>query len=48
MVGLGGASYMSISLGQKEELRARAIIGNSFLYDFSYIGDSNPAAFTEP
>ena len=30
MVGIGGASYMSISLGQKEERRAREIIGNAF------------------
>lgn len=30
MVGIGGASYMSISLGQKEERRAQEIIGNAF------------------
>lgn len=30
MVGIGGASYMSISLGQKEERRAQDIIGNAF------------------
>ena len=30
MIGIGGASYMSISLGQKEERRAREIIGNAF------------------
>ena len=30
MVGIGGVSYMSISLGQKEERRAREIIGNAF------------------
>lgn len=30
MVGIGGASYMSISLGRKEERRAREIIGNAF------------------
>lgn len=48
MVGIGGASYMSISLGRKEERRAREIIGNAFFYDFSYIGGSNSPAFTEP
>lgn len=31
MVGIGGASYMSISLGQKEHQRARDILGNAFL-----------------
>lgn len=30
MVGIGGASYMSTSLGQKEERRAQDIIGNAF------------------
>lgn len=30
MVGVGGASYMSISLGQKEERRARETMGNAF------------------
>lgn len=31
MVGIGGASAMSISLGQKDEKRARAILGNALL-----------------
>ncbi|HIX68574.1 MAG TPA: MATE family efflux transporter [Candidatus Anaerostipes excrementavium] len=31
MVGIGGASYMSISLGEKNRKRAEEIIGNSFL-----------------
>ena len=31
MVGIGGASYMSISLGEKNRKRAEGIIGNSFL-----------------
>lgn len=31
MVGIGGASYMSISLGQKEQHRAQEVIGNAFL-----------------
>lgn len=31
MVGIGGASYMSISLGQKDRRRAQEIIGNAFL-----------------
>ncbi len=31
MIGIGGASYMSISLGQKDHQRARDILGNSFL-----------------
>lgn len=31
MVGIGGASYMSISLGQKDHQRARDILGNAFL-----------------
>lgn len=31
MVGIGGASYMSISLGQKEHQRAKDILGNAFL-----------------
>lgn len=30
MVGIGGASYMSISLGQKDRRRAQEIIGNAF------------------
>lgn len=30
MVGIGGASYMSISLGQKDYQRARDILGNAF------------------
>jgi len=31
MVGIGGASYMSISLGQKQHQRAEDILGNAFL-----------------
>ncbi len=31
MVGIGGASYMSISLGQKDRQRAGDILGNAFL-----------------
>jgi len=31
MVGIGGASYMSISLGQKDHQRAGDILGNAFL-----------------
>ena len=31
MVGIGGASYMSISLGQKDHGRAGEILGNAFL-----------------
>ena len=31
MVGIGGASYMSISLGQKDRQRAKDILGNAFL-----------------
>ncbi|MCM1194025.1 MAG: MATE family efflux transporter [Acetatifactor muris] len=31
MVGIGGASYMSISLGQKDHQRAQDILGNAFL-----------------
>lgn len=31
MVGVGGASYMSISLGQKDRRRADEILGNAFL-----------------
>lgn len=31
MVGVGGASYMSISLGQKNREQAREILGNAFL-----------------
>ncbi|MCH5187480.1 MAG: MATE family efflux transporter [Oscillospiraceae bacterium] len=31
MVGIGGASYMSISLGEKERQRARETIGNAFI-----------------
>jgi len=30
MVGIGGASYMSISLGQKEHHLAKDILGNAF------------------
>ncbi|MDE6901229.1 MAG: MATE family efflux transporter [Lachnospiraceae bacterium] len=31
MVGIGGASYMSISLGKKDSQRAKDILGNAFL-----------------
>lgn len=31
MVGIGGASYMSISLGQRDHQRAKDILGNAFL-----------------
>lgn len=31
MIGIGGASYMSISLGQKNHQRAKEILGNAFL-----------------
>lgn len=34
MVGIGGSSFMSISLGQKNHQRAKEILGNSLLLFF--------------